>query len=53
MIRNLIKRVCYCLFPPKDIEIDEEMYLRILEYRNSENKKRQEIYDDLNKYNVR
>ena len=36
MIRNLIKRACYCLFPPKTPEIDEEMYKRILEYRSKE-----------------
>ena len=36
MPRNFIKRVCYCLFPPKNPEIDEEMYKKILEYKSEE-----------------
>ena len=36
MIRNFIKKVCYCLFPPKTPEIDEEIYKRILEYKSEE-----------------
>ena len=36
MIRNLIKRICKCIFPEKTPEIDEEMYKRILEYRSKE-----------------
>ena len=39
MLRNFIKRVCYCLFPPKTPEIDEEIYKRILEYKSEESRR--------------
>jgi len=39
MIRNLIRRMCKCIFPEKTPEIDEEMYKRILEYRSEESRR--------------
>lgn len=33
---NLLKRFCYCLFPPKPELISADMYKKILEYRKEE-----------------
>jgi len=29
-------KICKCLFPPKPININEDMYIRILNYRKKE-----------------